>query len=141
MAITLAFALLFAFLQLFQSSFPDSIVTFYWVASIFVIGIATAQFALWRGQYPRVASIVAGPFVLAVVAFGFSIHESIFLFDVPSIVAILCFSIVGFPAGYLSGLLIAAIFLTADLLRKHLPFGGFPKPGSQTTDMRWDEIE
>lgn len=118
LAVTLAFALMFAMLQLLQSAFRDSLEVVALGLSLFVTGIAIAQLALWEGKKPRLASLVAGPVVWFFVSVGIQIFHLSLTF--PELILLLIMSVLGFPAGYLAGAMVAGVFLVADVLRRHI---------------------
>lgn len=118
LAVTLAFALMFALLQLLQSALFDSLEIVALALSLFVTGIAIAQLALWEGKKPRLASLVAGPVVWFFVSVGIQIFHLSLTF--PELILLLIMSVLGFPAGYLAGAMVAGVFLVADVLRRRI---------------------
>lgn len=135
MAITLAFALLFAFLRLIEPLLLINISGVAIYLGIFVTGIAIFQLALWGGDRPRLASLVGGPFLVLGLTLAVDIWQQAgrFVDLTPNVwltrsVAALVF---GVPAGYLGGAMVAGVFLIADLLRaKFLPRVSSPPTGN-----------
>ena len=121
MAITLAFALLFASLRLIEPLLLINISGVAIYLGTFVTGIAIFQLALWGGDRPRLASLVGGPFLVLGLTLAVEIWQPTgrFVDFTPSVwlmrsVTALVF---GIPAGYLGGAMVAGVFLIADLLR------------------------
>jgi hypothetical protein len=157
MAITLAFALLFAALNVLAPAFEGSPATLTWLISGYVTLIALAQMFMFEGKNPRRASVFAGPFVMLMIlivgwTFGsrmplgqalfFSIWSSVafgFFAGYLSVAVVAGVFLVGFFAGYLSGAVVAGVFLVADAMR-----GRYNNPdlGVQSArDLSFDEIE
>ncbi len=115
LAITLAFALLFAGMRLLSPVLADGTPTATISVSLFVTGIAIAQLALWNGKQPRLSSLVAGPILwwilLATLGWLHGVEPSI------AIMAPLCSAPLGLACGYLGGAVVAGVFLVADALR------------------------
>lgn len=108
MAITLAFALLFAAMK--AMSVPP--IEFFAVTS-YVTFVAISQMLLFGGNSPRLASLVGGPIAWALTFACISIWDGHW-----DTVEIVCTLPMGVPAGYFAGCLIAGVFLVADQLRK-----------------------
>jgi hypothetical protein len=163
MAITLAFALLFAALNVLAPAFEGSPATLTWLISGYVTLIGLAQMFMFDGKNPRRASVLAGPFVMLMIliagwTFGsrMSLGPALFLSIWSSVAfgffagylsgavvagVFLVWSSVafGFFAGYLSGAVVAGVFLVADAMR-----GRYKNPdlGARSArDLSFDEIE
>lgn len=108
LVVSVAFAMLFAFLRLLGASPTVSAMVLTFVA---VIGIAQA--VLFGGRYPRAASVIvgaiAGPTLTAI--------DSISVGYQPSTEQWLTPSFFTTPLGYLFGAVIGGVFLVADRLK------------------------
>ncbi len=120
LAITLAFALLLAFLRLIEPLLMEALETVAIIIGLFVVGIGLFQMVLWGGKKPRLASLVAGPFLWL----AFFIPPLVFNrngvqhFADPTIVATVFFSkVLGIVPGYLGGAMVGGVFLLADFFR------------------------
>lgn len=131
MAVTLAYALLFAAMRLWDAS-PAAV----GVVSLFVTVVGLAQAVLFRGRHPRAASLIGG----AVAWFLCGLLNVLMwrrTADTPAeywITAAIGLAISSVcPAmvlGYLAGTLVAGVFLVADLIRKSLRLIRRPKPAA-----------
>jgi len=118
LAITLAFAMLMASLRLLQPLLLGELETLTTAIGLFVAGIAVFQMALWGGNNPRLASLLAGPVLLFVLSVSFNAGQPAKLLDPRLYAAALCSSVfLGLPAGYLGGAMVAGVFLIADFFR------------------------
>lgn len=118
LAITLAFALLFAVLRLFAPLLPGALDTVAMSLGAFVTGIAIFQLTMWEGKKPRLASLVAGPILWSLASAAFSFGQPSMLLNPALRVVVACTSLMGIPAGYLGGAMVAGVFLVADFFRK-----------------------
>ena len=124
MAITLAFGLLFGAMKALNA-LPE---VFFGVTS-FVTFIGIGQMLLFKGNSPRLASVVGGPVALVLTAvllnlwFGRMESWSIF-----------CALIAGAPFGYLAGGMVAGVFLIADMLREK-----FSRPPKDSEASLWED--
>lgn len=116
LAITLAFALLFAMLGLLAPAFDANPTDL----TLFISGLVTivgfSQMWLFGAKNPRLASLVSGPFALAVVLmFPFIATSDHWL---TAVFASFSIGILFGPfAGYLAGAVVAGVFLVADKFR------------------------
>lgn len=108
MAITLAFGLLFAFLK-----FLDSSAEVFLCINCFVTLVAIGQMVLFNGNSPRLASLVAGPIAMNLLLVGFGIWSERLALE-----SVIYSLLLGIPAGYLAGGVVAGVFLLADELRR-----------------------
>lgn len=134
LAITLAFALLFALLGLLAPAMDASASDLTLVISSFVTLIGVSQMWMFGSKNPRMASLVAGPFALMIVMgipmFRYNNWELAFF-------SALCFSIFfGSFAGYLGGAVVAGVFLLADKFRSK-----FMVQGAEQRDASFDELQ
>lgn len=117
LSVTLAFALLFAFLKLLEPAFSTSMPMTMFAISSFLVLTGLGQAILWNGRKPRIASLVTGPINFAIVSLSL-----ILLSSAPrspaAMVGLVCFSISGLPLGYLAGTVVAGVFLLADKFRQ-----------------------
>lgn len=135
LAVTLAFALLFALLRMAEPVFPGSLPSVAVAISVFVTGIAIAQMVLFGSKKPRIASLLAGPPVWFAIGVGFNLWSSRQWAD-PWVYVILLFAAVflGLPSGYLGGAMVAGVFLLADFFRSK-----FLKPSANDTQSSNDD--
>ncbi len=117
LAVTLAFALLFGGLQLLEPMLQGGVESLSIVLGVFVTGVAVFQMLLWGGKKPRLASLVAGPILWVAIFVIYGAIESRGRFDPLAVFGALCSSVLGVPAGYIGGALVAGVFLIADFLR------------------------
>ncbi len=117
LAITLAFALMFAFLRLIEPLLMGDLEIVAISLGTFVTGIAIFQLALWEGNKPRISSLVAGPVLIFGILFFVGLFSPSIGIDLPYVLATVCLSIFGIPAGYLGGAMVAGVFLVADVFR------------------------
>jgi len=143
MAITLAFALLFAVLNVLAPAFEGSPAAVTCGISGYIILIALAQMFLFDGKNPRLASVIAGPLVmLLILTISWSLSSQLHL-GLALILSVCSSLTFGFFTGYLSGAVVAGVFLVADALR------GRYNTSSDTSidhvespkDLTFDEIE
>lgn len=124
MGITLAFALLFAFMKALGAA-PEIFVSI----TCFVTLVAIGQMLLYGGNSPRLASLISGPIALLIVNVGLAFYYR------NGAIEILCLLPMGIPLGYLAGGMVAGVFLVADELRKK-----FSKQVLQENETTiWDE--
>jgi hypothetical protein len=111
MAVTLAFGLLFALLKALGSSEDVFICT-----TFFITIVAVCQMIMFGGDKPRLASLAGGPIAMVVVLLGWGIWSQASF----EIFVLLLFMTIpfGIPAGYLTGGVVAGVFLLADEFRK-----------------------
>jgi hypothetical protein len=130
MAVTLAYALLFGVMRFLQA--PPALIGF---VSLFITLVGLGQALLFRGRHPRAASLVAG--ILAWSACAVLIYA----WDHPGggtprpgywtdLLKIFAISAVcpGAILSYLTGTLVAGLFLVADVIRRLLRRMIRPKP-------------
>lgn len=117
MAITMAFALLFALLKLVSPAFNISATTLTILISGYVTLIAVAQMVLFGGDNPRMASVVAGPFSLLSICMAFWIPSSGLGVTMTLVLSLFLSILFGFFLGYLSGAVVAGVLLVADGFR------------------------
>jgi hypothetical protein len=139
MAITLAFALMFAFLRLLEPILMINISGVSIYLGTFVTGIAIFQLALWGGKRPRLASLVGGPFLVLVMTWWGEVwRNSVNAFDLTGQtwqmygVSALIF---GIPGGYIGGAMVAGVFLIADLLRTKFLNTAIARPAGNDDDI------
>jgi hypothetical protein len=135
LAVTLAFALMFACLRLIEPLLLSSLPQVAIALGIFVTLIAIAQLALWGGNKPRLASIVAGPAIWFVIALGLTAQNPRQFLNPAAMAGLLCSSILGVFAGYLGGGMVAGVFLLADAFRKQ-----FVKPSKEEDEPDNDDF-
>ncbi len=119
-AITLAFALLLAFLRLIEPLLMEDLSSVAIIIGIFVTGIGLSQMVLWGGKQPRLSSLVAGPFLwlsILIVTVAINQNGARNLQDPNFIVFSVLTSVIGIAAGYLGGTMVAGVFLLADFFR------------------------
>ncbi len=137
MAITMAFALMFALLRLAEPILMIDVSGVALGLGTFVTGVAIFQLALWEGKRPRLASLVGGPFLVLGITLAIRLWqlggalpqltlEDAFWFNQLAL-------IFGLPAGYLGGALVAGVFLIADLLRANFLTRSIP-PKTENDD-------
>ncbi len=122
LAVTLAFALLFAGLRLLEPLLDDEMPQVAMTISVFMTLSAIAQMTLWGGEQPRLASVVSGPFIGGLIGFAMTIYYR----DFSLVFGTMCMMLFGAPAGYLGGAVVAGVFLVADAIRRR-----YVKPASQ----------
>lgn len=82
-----------------------------------ILGIAVSQAALFHGAQPRVASAIAGGFMMLVLVFlGNALFGSLTFWV--AIIGLFISVFFGTALGYMSGTLVGGLFLFADLVRK-----------------------
>lgn len=136
MAVTLAFALLFALLRLLQPAFGGDLGGIAFAISGFVTLTALAQMLLFKGNKPRLSSILAGPVVWLVVGITFSLIAAP-RDRVAASIGVICSTFVGLPAGYLGGAMVAGVFLLADQFRRR--FMNSPSEDPVNDDAIWND--
>ncbi len=119
MAITLAFAAMFAWLKFLAPILEGSPLEISLGVGGFVTLTALSQMFLFGGRKPRAASLVAGPVLLLFVAQVFIVPEfERYNNGSPNLATLGVLSVLfGVPGGYLAGAVIAGVFLIADALR------------------------
>lgn len=121
-AVTLAFAVLFAALQLLDRLADGAATVVSVIICLFVSGIGLAQVLLFGGRRPRLASIVGGiglMSLLLAVTWLVDVEggrRAVRWLGIPSVVAY-CL-IQGMIFGYLAGGAVAGVFLIADVFRR-----------------------
>lgn len=134
LAVTVAFALMFAALRLLEPLLLADWPTVALVLASYVTLIAIAQLGLWGGNQPRLASLVAGPFACLAIAIAMIVYRGTATFEVVTGTILLC--MLGVPAGYLAGAVVAGVFLLADLFRRRF----FPENNPREKEESiWDE--
>ncbi|GIW97165.1 MAG: hypothetical protein KatS3mg111_0498 [Pirellulaceae bacterium] len=145
LAVTLAWAVLFALLRLLQPLFDEALPTVALVISWYLLAIALCQAIFFGGKKPRLASLVGGPLVWLVTSVAMMSVSS--LWGAPMtidrlirmVIASFCFAPLGMFTGYLAGGLVAGVFLLADKLRSL--YGSFhPPAASGDEDALWGEV-
>jgi len=126
MAITLAFGLLFGAMKAL-----DAIPEVFFGVTTFVTFVGIGQMLLFGGNSPRLASLVGGPIALALTMVSLA-----FWYGQGAFWAALCSLILGIPAGYLAGGMVAGVFLIADSLRDQ-----FSRPVVESEKNFWDDAE
>lgn len=160
LAITLAFALLFALLGMLAPAVDATATDLVVMVGGFIVLIAIAQMWLFGSKNPRRASLFLGPIAFPIACFSFlrnsllpmmasTIQATSFLsridayaFEDPSVLFTLTAGLVlGLPfgplAGYLAGAVIAGVFLLADRIRTTFKQTGLPTP----RDSSFDELQ
>lgn len=140
MAITLAFALLFALLKLLSPAFDAAPTTLTLIISGYVTLIALAQMFMFQGKNPRLSSISAGPIaMLGLIMAAWVPFGGMSL--IPALIGSVIFSVVfGFFFGYLSGAVVAGVLLVADALRGRSVLRKGPLITSEK-DIAFDDVE
>lgn len=134
LAITLAFALLFALLGLLAPALDANASELTLMISVFVTLIGLSQMWLFGSNNPRMASLVAGPVALIVVAGIASFRYNNWQFVLSMTV---CFSLfLGSFAGYLGGAVVAGVFLLADKFRSR-----YMVKAADQHDASFDELQ
>ncbi|MEZ6137617.1 MAG: hypothetical protein R3C53_22245 [Pirellulaceae bacterium] len=137
LAITLAFALLFGGIQFLKPALGEGTAATTAVIAAYVTGIAVAQLALFEGNLPRLASIIAGPVVWIIVGTSVGLLEgSAFI---SAALGALCSAPFGLFAGYLGGAVVAGVFLVADGFRAKFMPNELARPSSDAVG--FDELE
>lgn len=119
MVVTVAYAFLFMLtsaLGTIEKNLPVWISTF---IGLFLAYVAVAQLFLFKGQYPRLASILAGITAVAFWLLMFVVRLSnpiVAPYDLAW--GALCSCIMGVPIGYLAGATVGGVFLISDVLRR-----------------------
>ncbi len=127
MSVTLAFGLLFACMKALDAS-PEVFIS----VTSFVTMVAMAQMMLFGGNSPRLASLVGGPMALCCVFIGLGLW---YQGQAAQYLGVICLLPLGVPFGYLSGGMIAGVFLIADELRAK--FSPIPAPDDGNSDSLW----
>jgi hypothetical protein len=147
MAIMFAFALLFGGLRLIKPLLADQLATATVVVSLFLLLTGICQMLLWGGQKPRLASIVAGPFLWSGLGVAVALmHADLFSSQpvrmlqaiLPQFAGIACSSIMGIFVGYVSGGLVAGVFFVADKLRNSIRPPSAQSVPSASLDAMWE---
>ncbi len=123
MAITLAFGLLFGAMKAL-----DSIPEVFFGVTTFVTFVGIGQMLLFGGNSPRLASLVGGPIALVLTMVLLALW-----YGQGAVWAMICSLILGVPAGYLAGGMVAGVFLIADSLRDR-----FSRPVVENEKSFWD---
>ncbi|MCU0721479.1 MAG: hypothetical protein MUC83_17345 [Pirellula sp.] len=127
MVVTVAYAFLFMLIagiaSIGATANRDSTVSL-WVSAIiglFLAYIAVAQILLFRGEAPRLASMVAGIPAIAVWLLFYAVRYTDPVsapYDLA--MGLVCSCFLGAPTGYLAGATVGGVFLIADKLRQNL---------------------
>lgn len=117
LAITLAFALLFAFMKLLEPAFSASMPLVMFAISAFLVLTGLGQAIFWNGKKPRIASLATGPLNFAIVGVALLMLSSE-MRNPAMMIGLVCLSISGLPLGYLAGTVVAGVFLLADKFRQ-----------------------
>lgn len=117
LAVTLAFAILFAFLRLLEPLLLATLPQVAVAITAFVTLTAIAQITLLDGNKPRLASLLAGPPIWLVVSLGLCLQD-LSLLNFAFLILLVMLSVLGIPAGYLGGAMVAGVFLLADSFRQ-----------------------
>lgn len=117
MAITLAFAVLFALLKLLSPAFDASSTGLTLLISGYVTLIALAQMFMYSGSNPRMASIMAGPVAMLAMFVVFWIPFVGLGLGLALSISVFLSILFGFAAGYLAGAVVAGVLLIADGMR------------------------
>lgn len=121
MAITLAFAMMFALLRVAEPILMLDISGVAMCLGTFVTGVAIFQLTLWDGKRPRLASLIGGPFLVLGLTLAVRTWQIGNVLPELTLTAAISRSypalILGLPAGYLGGAMVAGVFLIADRLR------------------------
>lgn len=112
--VSLAYALLFGLMRALH--FPTIV---FLVSALYVTFVGLAQAVLFRGKKPREASIIAsGVYWVVAMWIGFANSGPNGFNLLGAFVISLCWATVGSAFGYLFGVVIAGIFLLADVVRR-----------------------
>ncbi|MFK7736059.1 MAG: hypothetical protein AB8B50_08535 [Pirellulaceae bacterium] len=147
MSVMFAFALLFGGMRIIKPLLGGQLAISTVVVSLFLILTGVCQMLLWKGLQPRLASIVAGPFLwvglgifIALMDAGLFSSQPVRMLKaiLPNFAGILCSSVIGIFVGYVSGGLVAGVFFIADKLRNSIrtPSSDFVPPANP--DAMWD---
>ncbi len=141
LAVTLAFAVIFAFLRLIEPALDTNIANVAIAIGIFSTLTAIAQLALWGGKKPRIASVVSGPPIWMLLWLSVLAANPRALMDPSNWIGMLCSSVLGIPAGYLGGALVAGVFLLADKFRQRFMSDPSDESDAQNDDAIWGDID
>lgn len=135
LAITLAFAVLFALLGLLAPALDMSAMALTVGMGLFVAMVGLSQMWLFGSNNPRVASLISGPFAFAIILLFPISRATNSLME--GALASLCVGLFFGPvAGYLAGAVVAGVFLLADQFRNS--FNSAKKPSK---DLSFDEVD
>lgn len=140
LAVTLAFALLFAFMRFIEPVFPDTIPEISLALASFLTLTAIAQMVLWGGKKPRLASLVAGPINWILVAVILAVQAPRLYTRLHFSLGVLCSAVLGIFVGYLMGGLVAGVFLLADQFRRRFA-SNTEETSNETTPTDYWSIE
>jgi len=140
MAITLAFALLFALLKLLSPAFGTSPTTLTLLISGYVTLIALAQMFMYEGTNPRMASVMSGPVAMLAMFLVFWIPTGSLRVDAALLISVILSAIFGFLCGYLAGAVVAGVLLVADGMRGRSQ-SPLHRAGLVEKDVEFDDIE
>ena len=136
LAVTFAFAFLVAATNLlFAETSKETTV----IVALYVTLIGLSQAVLFKGEEPRLASMVAGPIVMLLMFVWYAmLHPTRHWYlDMGSYLCTLVTC--GVPAGYIAGGAVAGVFLVADALRKRPLLQSAPQ--QVDNEVRFDDIE
>ena len=139
LAVTLAFATMFMALRWLAPAMNASLPACTMALGSFVTLTAIAQLALWNGEKPRLASVVAGPVVWMITAIGMLLPNPRVFLVPETLLGVICSSFIGIAAGYLAGAMVAGVFLLADAFRKRFLSGNSSAPEPENDDHIWND--
>ncbi len=121
MVVTVAYAFLFMLTSTVAGVNNSASVWASAIIGLFLAYIAIAQIVLFKGDYPRFASVVAGAAAFSLTVFA----EGAIGIDNNGIwnsiaMAFLAGVFFGAPVGYFAGATVGGVFLISDMLRRHV---------------------
>jgi hypothetical protein len=122
LVIMFMFAMLFAGL----AQIPYAPIWFTGMVALFIALVGVSQAILFHGTKPRLASVVSGYFLMAILVVtlywlrNLQTHRYSKTPDV--LITFFCAGWWGIPLGYLAGVLVGGVFLISDAMRKHVSF-------------------